>query len=102
MLIGRGAGDHEHRASSAQDDRGRPLQRRSRPDAGKIENLLPGWVKPAGKPARAMFLMTKDKNAMRFDDVLIDGQGVLAKGTAELDLNGELGSQPSGVRNLRR
>ena len=56
----------------------------------KLENLLPGWVKPAGKPARAMFLMTKDKNAIRFDDLLVDGPGVLAKGTAELDANGEL------------
>ena len=56
----------------------------------KLENLLPGWVKPAGKPARAMFLMTKDKNAIRFDDLLVDGPGVLAKGTAELDAKGEL------------
>lgn len=56
----------------------------------KLENLLPGWVKPAGKPARAMFLMTKEKNAIKFDDLLVDGPGVLAKGTAELDANGEL------------
>jgi hypothetical protein len=56
----------------------------------KLENLLPGWVKPAGRPARAMFLMTKEKNAIRFDDLLVDGPGVLAKGTAELDANGDL------------
>lgn len=56
----------------------------------KLENLLPGWVKPAGKPARAMFLMTKEKNAIKFDDLLVDGPGVLAKGTVELDVNGEL------------
>ena len=40
---------------------------------------------------------------MRFDDLLIDGPGVLAKGTVELDSDGELqiGELP-GVRDLRR
>lgn len=58
----------------------------------KIEQLLPGWVKAAGRPARAAFMVTKDKNGARFDDILIDGSGVLARGTVEIDPKGELKS----------
>jgi hypothetical protein len=56
----------------------------------KIDGLLPGWVKPSGKPARAAFTLVKDRNATRFDDLLIDGQGILIKGAVELDGNGDL------------
>jgi uncharacterized protein DUF3971 len=56
----------------------------------KIDNLLPGWVKPAGKQARIAFTLVKQKTGMRFDDFLIDGQGMLAKGAVELDSDGEL------------
>ncbi len=28
----------------------------------KIDNLLPGWVKPAGRPARAAFIVSKDRS----------------------------------------
>ena len=58
--------------------------------ATKIDNLLPGWVKPAGRPARLAFMLTREKNGLRFDDLLVDGSGVLAKGSLELDSNGEL------------
>jgi len=58
----------------------------------KIENLLPGWVKAPGRQARVAFTLVKQKAAagLRFEDVLIDGQGVLAKGTVDLDSDGEL------------
>lgn len=56
----------------------------------KIDNLLPGWAKPAGKPARATFLLTKDAKSTRFDDLTIDGQGTLAKGSVELDAAGDI------------
>ncbi len=56
----------------------------------KIDNLLPGWVKPAGKSARAVFTMYKDKNVTRFDDITIEGQGTLAKGSVEVDGAGEV------------
>jgi hypothetical protein len=58
----------------------------------KIDNLLPGWVKPPGKSARAVFTMSrdKDKNSTRFDDITIDGQGTLAKGSIEIDGSGEV------------
>jgi hypothetical protein len=55
-----------------------------------INNLLPGWVKPAGRPARAAFTLVKEKSGVRFDDLLIDGQGVLAKGSVDFDANGEI------------
>jgi hypothetical protein len=59
----------------------------------KIENLLPGWVKAQGRQARVAFAMVKQKTGgMRFEDVLIDGHGVLAKGTVELDSDGDLQS----------
>jgi hypothetical protein len=58
--------------------------------AVKIENLLPGWVKPAGKPARAAFTVNKDESGIRFDDVLIDGPGVLAKGSIGVDSSGDI------------
>ena len=31
----------------------------------KIENLLPGWIKPAGRPARAAFTLVKEKQIGR-------------------------------------
>jgi hypothetical protein len=58
--------------------------------AAKIDNLLPGWVKPSGKPARLAFTMVKGSRGLRFDDLLVDGQGVVAKGTLEFDNSGEL------------
>jgi len=57
----------------------------------KIENLLPGWVKAPGRQARVAFTLIKQKTSgLRFEDVLIDGQGVLAKGTVDLDGDGDL------------
>jgi hypothetical protein len=56
----------------------------------KIDNLLPGWIKQPGRPARLAFTLVKQKTSLRFDDLLIDGQGVLAKGTVELDNDGDL------------
>ena len=59
----------------------------------KVENLLPGWVKAPGRQARMAFTLVKQKGGgLRLDDLLIDGQGVLAKGTVELDSDGELQS----------
>lgn len=56
----------------------------------KIENLLPGWMKPAGKPARATYTMIKSANRTRFDDLSIEGGGASVKGTVEIDNNGNL------------
>ena len=58
----------------------------------KIENVLPGWVKPAGKPARATYTMTKSANKTRFDDIVIEGGGASVKGSVELDADNALSS----------
>src|SRR5665213_2819983 len=51
----------------------------------KIDNLLPGWVKPAGKPAHATYTLTKTGQNVRLDDLTIAGSGVNVKGSVELD-----------------
>jgi hypothetical protein len=58
----------------------------------KIDNLLPGWIKPAGRPARVAFALVNEKSKVRFEDFLLDGQGVLAKGSIEIDGNGDVQS----------
>ena len=56
----------------------------------KIDNLMPGWMKPPGKPNRATFTVVSKDKATRFEDVVIDGSGALVKGSAELDSSGDL------------
>jgi Protein of unknown function len=57
----------------------------------KVENLLPGWVKPANRPARATFTYAGGKNRPgRFDDIVLDGGGATIRGNAETDANGDL------------
>ena len=56
----------------------------------KIDNLLPGWQKPAGKAARAVFALLAKPRATRFEDILVEGAGTLVKGTIEVDPNGDL------------
>jgi hypothetical protein len=58
----------------------------------KIDNLLPGWQKAAGKPAHATWVMTKTDKLTRLDDLDIDGSGVNVKGSLELDNSGEVQS----------
>ena len=58
----------------------------------KIDNLLPGWVKQAGRPARATYVMTKTGKTVRFDDLSIDGSGATVRGSVEFDGSNELTS----------
>ena len=51
----------------------------------KIDNLLPGWVKPAGKPAHATYTLVKTSQTLRFDDLVITGSGTNVRGSVELD-----------------
>ena len=44
---------------------------------------MPGWSKPAGKPARVTFTVVKTPKSTRFDDLTLDNQGGLAKGSIE-------------------
>ena len=56
----------------------------------KIDNLLPGWVKPAGRSARATYTMMKTGKTTRFDDLSIDGSGATVRGSVEFDNANEL------------
>ena len=56
----------------------------------KIENLLPGWVKPPGKANRAVFTLISRDKATRFEDIVVDGSGANVRGTVELDAAGDL------------
>ncbi|MGB8677017.1 MAG: DUF3971 domain-containing protein, partial [Pseudolabrys sp.] len=51
----------------------------------KIDNLLPGWVKPAGRSARATYTMLRTGKAIRFDDLSVDGSGATVRGSVEFD-----------------
>jgi hypothetical protein len=55
----------------------------------RIDNLLPGWVKPAGKTVRSAFTYVGRGKAARFEDVVVEGSGAAVKGGLELDGNGE-------------
>jgi hypothetical protein len=56
----------------------------------KIDNLLPGWVKPAGRPARATYNLLKNGKSTRIDDLSIDGSGATVRGSIELDNANEI------------
>jgi hypothetical protein len=51
----------------------------------KIDNLFPGWTKPAGRPARAGYKMLRTAKSVRIDDLSIDGSGATIRGSVELD-----------------
>ena len=56
----------------------------------RVDRLLPGWVKPAGRQARMSFLMTSRPQYMRLDDLSIEGPGLLVKGSVECDGSGDI------------
>jgi hypothetical protein len=56
----------------------------------KVSELLPGWWKVAGKPAKVSFTVVDKPQSMRFEDIVIEGAGTLVKGMIELDDKGEI------------
>jgi Protein of unknown function len=56
----------------------------------KIDDLLPGWEKPAGSPAHATAILVRGPKSLRFDDLTITGSGSNVKGSVEVDNKGEL------------
>jgi hypothetical protein len=58
----------------------------------QIDGFLPGWAKPAGKPARVTFTLNTKPQSTRIDDLVIEGAGEGVKGTIELDGSGDLQS----------
>jgi hypothetical protein len=56
----------------------------------KLDNILPGWVKVAGKSSRAIFNVVQKPQSTRLEDIVVDGGGVSIKGSIEIDQNGDL------------
>jgi len=56
----------------------------------RIDNLLPGWVKPAGKASRATFTLVNKDNITRFDDIVVEGSGANLRGSVEIGAAGEV------------
>ncbi len=79
------------RVSSSSDRDGRFAVQADLTSA-QISGFLPGWVKAAGKPARATFNVTTKPQSTRIDDLVIEGAGGGVKGTIELDGSGDLQS----------
>jgi len=66
----------------------------------RVDNLLPGWTKAQGKPARATFTLVKQAAVTRFEDLVIEAPGVSVKGMVEVDGSCEVQSANFPVYNL--
>ena len=66
----------------------------------KVDNLLPGWSKASGKPARATFTMISKSPGTRFEDMVIEAPGTSVKGTLECDGAGNIVSASFPVFSL--
>jgi len=58
--------------------------------AAKIDNLFPGWIKPAGRPMRVSFVLINREKSTRIDDIVLDGSGATVRGSIEIDAHNEL------------
>ena len=58
----------------------------------KVDNLLPGWLKPPGRVGRATFTLIKQSTATRIEDLVMEGAGASVKGTVEVDASGDIAS----------
>jgi hypothetical protein len=56
----------------------------------RVDNLLPGWVKPERRKTQAIFTVITREKATRFEDIAIDGSGVNVRGSVELNEQGDL------------
>ena len=63
----------------------------------KIDNLLPGWTKPAGQAGRATFTLVNKTPGTRFEDIVVEAPNTSVKGAVEVDASGEV-----AVRKLPR
>ena len=64
-----------------------------------IDGLLPGWVKPAGKAARAKFVMNEKESGYRLTSLDLDGAGPSVKGALDILADGTINAfQLSNVK----
>lgn len=55
-----------------------------------VADLVPGWNKGEGKPARATFILIEKPQSRRIEDLLLEGSGARVKGTIEVDAAGQI------------
>jgi len=58
----------------------------------RIDDLLPGWAKPPGKPARATFTLLTEPQSIHIEDLVIEGAGGGVKGRIDFDASGQVQS----------
>lgn len=58
--------------------------------AARIDNLLPGWTKVAGKTTKMTFNVVQKPQGTRFEDIVVDGNGTSIKGSLEIDEKNDL------------
>jgi hypothetical protein len=56
--------------------------------AAKVADLVPGWHKPAGRAAKAVFRVIERDNGVKLEDIAVTGSGTTLRGTVELDGDG--------------
>lgn len=49
-----------------------------------IDELVPGWTKPAGRPGKASFIVNETGKATSLEDFVLDSAGLSARGIVEL------------------
>ena len=72
------------------DDKDPPLDLVADLTPVAIDNLLPGWEKPAGKPVHVTATLVRGPKSLRFDNLVITGSGSNVKGSIEVDNSGEV------------
>lgn len=65
-----------------------------------LAELLPGWTKPRGQAAKARFVAVETDDGWRLEDMVVEGRGVLVRGSAVLDNSGGLVSGLFPAYNL--
>lgn len=58
--------------------------------SARIDNLLPGWTKVAGKNTKMTFNVVQKPQGTRFEDIVIEGNGTSIKGSLEVDDKNDL------------
>lgn len=58
--------------------------------AARIDNLLPGWTKVAGRTTKMTFNVIQKPQGTRFEDIVIEGNGTSIKGSLEIDDKNDL------------
>jgi hypothetical protein len=66
----------------------------------KVDHLLPGWSKAPGRAGRASFTLVNKAGGSRFEDLVIEAPGALAKGSVEVDASGDVVSANFPVFSL--